>query len=409
MFTSEGGFIGLPEGRLTVEGLGISNRDATPGIPLRLQGAATVRDVLEHYNTEVKTTVADRLLAQIGWVRSGCQELDAVGLVQAGLADPVRHFGKNEPHKLSKLVAGLLRLIANTSVNDVFSERVVFGPVYKALLPGWENHSCVVGLGLDDDGLQKLLNLVARMRNKVFGSDVSGWDWGFVLWMALAVWRLSCHLAAVALDSDWGCLALFSMLKSMAKVMALPAVSKAEPAQLVVLHWLGVWETGSYKTSWANSAARKVLSIVAGGLAVPSTAWSQAVYYQNKGLSSYQLGEVPVLDVTNGDDCVEEWAESPPYAAYKLLGHKVEVPDLPSGVLFEFCSVFFTTEVASCYPTSWPRQVYRLVSHKPDLGLLTQWQYECRHLEPGLYQRIRQKVLEEWGIQDPVPAGPSDP
>jgi len=100
-------------------------------------------------------------------------------LVKMGVVDPVKVFVKSEPHKVTKLEEGRVRLICSVSLID---------NVIAKLLCSLQNNTEILhqadipvkpGLGLHDEGLHDINVYVKQhfANASLAEADVKGWDW----------------------------------------------------------------------------------------------------------------------------------------------------------------------------------------------------------------------------------------
>lgn len=98
------------------------------------------------------------------------------------VADPIKLFIKQEPHKMKKIQEGRLRLISAVSVIDTMIDRMLFQDIFEEVVKKPLRTPVAVGwtpLGTGAAALK--LNL----QGKTFDTDKKHWDWTFPWWLLL--------------------------------------------------------------------------------------------------------------------------------------------------------------------------------------------------------------------------------
>lgn len=96
-----------------------------------------------------------------------------------GLCDPVRLFIKNEPHKVDKISADMLRIISGVAIPDQLVDRCLYGAQNENEIFNYREIPTKIGMGLHDEGITEILGFVADAAAKgieLAEGDVSGWD-----------------------------------------------------------------------------------------------------------------------------------------------------------------------------------------------------------------------------------------
>lgn len=104
-----------------------------------------------------------------------CLREDPLYAIRRDLADPVRVFVKNEPHKMKKIVAKRWRIINSLSLVDQIVEKVIFWNQDDVEKEVWANIPSKPGMGLTDED-EKYLVGYARAHDLCVGSDASNFD-----------------------------------------------------------------------------------------------------------------------------------------------------------------------------------------------------------------------------------------
>ena len=242
--------------------------------------------------------------------------------VKAGLADPVRAFNKNEPHKLSKLFDeyGIrlpkprVRVISNISMIDDLVGRMLFMEQNKEEIHRWWEHPSVPGIGFDDLNVEKFHKKVLEpMGDSLLLLDFKGWDWGVTKEMLV----MESEIRSKLVDRRDGGLFLKRILL-MAKSFFICSDGSCY-SQVVE----GIQKSGCYITSPGNSRMRALLSKL----------------YAHRVEGREEL-DWPVAAM--GDDSVEKNFEDPEKFVewLKQYGLKPSADDFAvvSGDSVEFCS-----------------------------------------------------------------------
>lgn len=336
--------------------------DSKPGLPWVAMGCTSIRDVLERYGELLRLAVEARIRLRID-TRDRCSSTQAV---KRRLRDVVRLFVKNEPHSMRKLSVGRFRLIMNSSLTDIVIDRIALDRVRLAEVAQWAEIPSKAGIGFDDEHQKEFHHRSFPHGFKDYvGTDVQAWDWNVKSWQFDLSARVTVRQYGVLPVSDLGRLIRTSAWLTTTKVFALP------DGRLIAQDVDGIQESGSLPTIMYNSKGRVGLGLLAGALDVKA----------------------------NGDDAVEKWKDGVvDYDAYKRYGFTVEAPELPQGVLFEFCSHWWSLkgDMLVAVPCNWGRTFYRLLGHPPSAEHLTQFLYEMRH-SPDLTRCLEFLRASGWG------------
>jgi hypothetical protein len=104
-----------------------------------------------------------------------CVKEDPMYAVRRDLADPVRVFVKNEPHKLKKILSRRWRIINSLSLVDQIVEKVIFWNQDDFEKTVWADIPSKPGMGLTDDDEKRLVSY-AGAHDLCVGSDASNFD-----------------------------------------------------------------------------------------------------------------------------------------------------------------------------------------------------------------------------------------
>lgn len=328
--------------------------DTCPGLPFKGVGLKTSGEVLEKeklLGNMVHSRLCARLAALrkfgssefgIPWKdREGEEPITGETLLKWNFRDVVRLFVKSEPHTLSKAALDRWRLIMNTSLIDIGVSRVVGQRAIDAALRAWDEPSsmCMPGMGLDDasigrlrrsmDVIKQTIELEIGEKLEWQSADAKHWDWSVTLILLLAAAEVTRLQYDVEPDSD-----LAMALRAEALAIAYKTYVTGS-GELWMDQNPGKQESGSLWTAYWNSIMRCILSAVRGSL------FCKAM----------------------GDDSTELWRKNQPVQATD--GFKIEYPELPADVEFEFCSHWFMRD-GRVIPLNWGKTLFRLLAHKPD-------------------------------------------
>lgn len=328
--------------------------DTSPGHPFKGVGVKTSGEAIEK-ELLLGNMVYSRLRTRIEvmksfgsadfgipWKSSGGQEpITGETLLKWNFRDVVRLFIKSEPHTLSKAALDRWRLIMNTSLIDIGVSRVVGQAAIDAALSAWDEPSsmCMPGMGLDSASIGKLRRAMDTIKQTIEletgeklewqSADAKHWDWSVTLLLLLAAAEVTRQMYDVELDSD-----LAMALRAEAIAIAYKTYVTGS-GELWMDQDPGKQESGSLWTAFWNSIMRCLLSAARGSL------YCKAM----------------------GDDSTELWRKNQP--AHKVDGFKIEYPELPADVEFEFCSHWFMRD-GRVIPLNWGKTLFRLLAHKPD-------------------------------------------
>jgi len=297
------------------------NPEASPGFPL-MRVAASNALLLETIGADA---LVDIVVARLESIEDApleaFTEWTAGQLVDAGLVDPVRVFVKNELHSAEKVAEGRHRLIASISVVDQLVERVLNGQQNQAEIVLNEELPSKPGMGLHDEGLDRLARYIGTNFSRPVSSDISGFDWSVPQWLLDLDATVRARLAGVNGDH--------SMWWRRARLLGLSRFVLSDGSSYDQVQ-RGLQKSGSYNTSSSNSRMRVMLGWLAGA---------------NEAVLLTDLGDSWVMAM--GDDAVEEDvymdSEEVMIKAYKRLGFRLKNPRFThkADKRVDFCSYLF--------------------------------------------------------------------
>lgn len=207
--------------------------------------------------------------------------------------DPIKVFIKQEPHKVSKLKEGRLRLISAVSVIDTMVDRMLFQRIFKKVVSEPLSTPVAIGWSPVQSGAAYLR---MHLSGKTFDTDKKHWDWTFPWWLLVDSYKVLLQIASPA--PWWEAVALrrFKCLFKYAR-FSFP------DGQVVDQREKGIMKSGCYLTLLMNSLGQWIL-------------------HEHAQLS---LG-VNVKFICFGDDGTQEHSEHDDkfVAFYEKLGFKVE-------------------------------------------------------------------------------------
>nr|UHS71563.1 MAG: putative RNA-dependent RNA polymerase [Barnaviridae sp.] len=342
-------------------------RDANPGFPWCLLGSTNGQLLDNHWETIVDA-VLDRL-ERIRRHGNSIFGMTGAQLVSHGLRDPVRLFVKDEPHKLSKLDSGMLRLISNESLVDQLVTRILSYRQNKMEIANWTTCPSKPGISLDDDGLYEMGGHFQRAleHGPLEASDIKAWDWSVQEWELMA----DADRRAVLADSKD---MYFHFLLRVQAHGVNNAVYVLPDGRLLEGDMVGIQNSGSFNTSSTNSAMRLMVDVRAKlELGLPRQVILQGLE------DSSVMGDDSVLpSVTGVTQKVEEFGHSVKETAIFTRLHGVS-----------FCSHTWVSRGVALPENKW-KTLYRFFSHPPTSGQYPDWfaqlLYEMRNdTEGGLW------------------------
>jgi hypothetical protein len=344
---------------------GTKNWDSNPGYPLQM-AYPNLRAAVE---SDALALVVLALMLVWRWATIPFEEveqLDAYQMVQRGLSWPIRIFIKMEPHSIEKARTGRWRLVASVPSQVILAGRVLLGPQHRMNIDKVESTPACIGLGLTDSMIDILFEK-AKVTEDPFGlisSDQSGFDWRFYWFWAKLLAELWISLTgATGLWAN----AIRNYARSM--IMAILVTSDGLAYSLLIA---AVRKSGDLDTGAGNSAHRICLNIAV-------RLWLRA-----KGFLHVDKSIFPAC--TMGDDCFESFScpTTGPQLTEIFAYFGFKITDIVHGDSrnFEFCSTRFEEIDGQRYITalSWPRMLYRLISHEYNSEFVQQFCYELRHM-----------------------------
>jgi len=351
-------------------------KDSHPGYPWCKLG----RDngmVLNGYGNTIWTEVAKRIDAILQYGDS-VFSMTPEELVRNGLCDTVKVFIKKEPHSLTKIAQGKLRIIASVSLVDQIVTRLLCMRQNKAEINTWQHCPSSPGMGLHDDGLAIIWETAQTFdrSGEICETDISGWDWSMQQWELDLDAVIRSELMGVTPDSG-----LAHLLKAHAYIVG-HSVFAMPDGELLAQTVAGGQLSGDYNTSSTNSRGRIIGSLAA----------RYKCGYSMLSKAEYER-KFPQLGIkAMGDDSFEIWFEGLE-EALESIGHTVKMCVKRPGLSgFEFCSQVFVGR-GKAYPVDFSKTLFRFLSHNPADPKYPEYRAQLfwyfRHLPPDLSQKVK--------------------
>lgn len=308
------------------------------------------KDVITGFYSVIKEALLQRLQ-----LLTKTLPLRGSAAVKSGVADPVRIFVKQEPHKWVKILLGRFRLIASVSLLDSLIERALYQRRCKLEIRDWAEIPSKPGMGASDEHIQLLALSITRLMRETgvdMDTDVAGWDWQTKWWLMLAAVFVDLKIMDIPIDSDYGRAILARELAAM-----YPVLSDSEGVMYEVDE--PIMASGRFVTSYRNSRMRTLASCIAG-----------------------------TTSMCMGDDCNEGpqvVTDAEVVESYTSMGYPPKIFEITRTHSLDstvFCSLRFYERddgTITAEPVRWIRSLYRLLSKKFTLIDLAQFEYEVRN------------------------------
>jgi hypothetical protein len=328
------------------------NADGSPGFPY-MSLATKNKDLFEKHGEFILDAIVSRALKLADFTFEQVSKMSAEERVLNHLCDPVRVFVKQEPHKLTKLADGKVRLIASVSIVDQGVERLFNSVLNKTEIANWRTIPSKAGMGLTDEDMEFLYDDVMRgTNNQPVKSDMTGFDWTVNAWLLDADTKIRMNLMSLTSKAA-SKLPLKRALRNFADCMQCSVLSLSNGV-MYVLPFKGVQKSGRYNTTSTNSRCRTIAAHLVG-----------AKY-----------------NVAMGDDCVEDYCEGA-LAKYKAMGLKPKFYEKMDSS-FSFCSMeFLPGHVFK--PENYAKGLFNLLEfvpsvHSPLQSRFQQFRQDFRHM-----------------------------
>lgn len=165
------------------------------------------------------------------------------------MADPIKLFIKQEPHKIAKLKEERYRLISAVSVIDTMVDRMIFQDLFKVVVDRPLYTPVAIGWTPMATGAVLLKSL---FKGKTFDTDKKHWDWTFPYWLLLDCYSVLTERPEVQVWKKKIAYQRFRMLYK-------HAVFHFPDGTLVSQQGLGIQKSGCYLTLLLNSLGQWLL------------------------------------------------------------------------------------------------------------------------------------------------------
>lgn len=228
------------------------------------------------------------------------------------VADPLKVFVKQEPHKRTKLQEGRIRLIMSVSLVDTIVDRILFRRIMYRATQNFSKTNIMIGWSPVSGGYRLIQAKFAGV--DTISIDKKSWDWTVKIWLLHAVKDLIVRLANDA--PEWWLKAVdtrFHMLFEDPTFIFGDGVTSKQRMP-------GIMKSGCYLTILINSLAQLIL--------------------HNMALVKLQLPKQRFICI--GDDTVQEsFPEVESYISFlEHLGFRIEHEFRPAGEI-EFAGFIY--------------------------------------------------------------------
>lgn len=278
---------------------------SSPGVPY-LKYATTKTEAHARFGEQLRELAMARLdaIGRLSLHEAFWYALNPVEKVRDGLSDPDRVFVKNEPHSVSKLKEGRVRVISSKSTVDILVQRYLYGSLVNEEIQAVYDTPGLPGMGFQHHDWLEVMRKVHRMERPC-GIDGSAWDWTVLWWEQLVeAWFRSRRSSADP---------LFRHQMLVQSILDLGNVVYVDDGRIYSLGVLGKQDSGKLLTASQNSRI----------------AVTEAMYVS--GREAFAMGDDAVVDLPGiTDDEVKR--------RYAQCGTKVKEVLPMDADRFVFCS-----------------------------------------------------------------------
>lgn len=268
-----------------------------------------------------------------------------VAILSSPVADDLKVFVKREPHKISKLKEGRLRLISAVSLVDTMVDRILFGTMWRNALHKVGKTPILAGWTPLGGGWRWLRR---RIGNDGFSVDRTAWDWTVQGWLVGCWLRVILELHPGA--PSWWTNRVANRFKSLFR----DSVFNFGDGTRVKQNGYGVMKSGCLLTLALNSVGQLIIH----------------------ALACYDIGLDPDDNVPfcMGDDTLQkQFPESCDYV--DALGDYCLIKEAENTTGYiEFCGFLFTEK--GFIPAYWEKHLYQLCYLDPQVERATLENYQ---------------------------------
>lgn len=290
------------------------------------------------------------------------------------IADPLKVFVKQEPHKVDKLAEGRYRLIMGVSLVDTIVDRIIFGELLRTASSPRSilRTPCMVGWAPNRGGWR----FISMYTKDGFSIDRKAWDWTVTEWM-VNIWErfiINLHPDAPLWWRSIVTLRFTSLFYT--------ARFSFPDGQLIQQDTPGIMKSGCLLTLLLNSVGQTVLHTLA-----------------QIRLEKDPYDNVPL---SMGDDTLQRpFDYMEPYAAELAKMALIKEAEYTHGYS-EFIGFIFTK--TGFYPAYWKKHLFLLRHLDPSVVMETLISYQMLwYHEPSMLKFIRGiawKIDPGWVLTD---------
>lgn len=346
--------------------------DSSPGFPYNtLPGAGTNQELFTNHFDTILQLAVERILLLANTDPAYLDGLTAQQKIAGGFCDPFSVFIKNDPHSLSKIKTGRLRLIFHESIVQSIVTRFFSQIQNKAEIAMWDRIPSQPGFGVCPESIERLISSF-KTKHKVYlkANDVSGFDWT----MQYMDFQYEA-LARISLMDDLeegGCsLPMQRLIKNTYNCLRDKIIIFKDGTWAPLVGC--VWPSGDYNTSSTNSRRRTAMGIFmycmdeCERLGIqPEEYFAKAKPFDSLVTSDSQTNHVSIK--ANGDDAIEITQREAQQSAlwYSLLGADVKEEHSFDDKSFSFCSTMIFAD-GSYYQENLVKSLIKWISGKMSL------------------------------------------
>lgn len=264
--------------------------------------------------------------------------------IEQNFMDPVRVFVKNEPHKLSKIESGKVRLIMSVSIIDKMIEMLLARFSCKRNIASWKTIPSKPGIGFDSDDNYHMCEDMSKLveTHRMCGSDIQGFDFTVFEWQIM-----DCAEMTIKLVKSQGLIdstAIWAHTLKAKAIMQCKPIFQFSDGTMVAPLYKGIVCSGGYRTSDGNSIMRVRLADLLGA---------------HHAMAA-------------GDDCLEDEIQDAK-RKYLEYGYVLKAYDSindsgdehGNGRTFEFCSHEYSLDTFEARPLNVEKMVMNLLHQAP--------------------------------------------
>lgn len=274
------------------------------------------------------------------------------------IADPIKVFVKQEPHKMDKIRKETYRLISGVSLVDSLVDRIIFGWILRRMLQTVGKNPSMVGWSPVRGGWKYLRQYFAGKTLACL--DKSSWDWTVLEWMIAAMLEFVLGLAVN--PPDWW----IHMVEMRFYMLFHSASYQFSDGTYTRQNFWGIQKSGSLLTIFMNTVLQYIIHM----MVMP--------------------GDNSVRMKIMGDDTVQEVpADIDRYVEdIRRLGPKVKEVKVLNWIEFAGFSVYYNT----CLPVYWKKHLFNLRYAENPVQTMQSYQVLYSH-DPVMFQYLERELV----------------